>query len=481
MFESINEPQFNSEPETKLATINKTFYDIVRTSGGNNATRMLVLPTLNTNDSQDKCDALYQQIIDLNDKNIIATFHYYSEWVYSANLGKTRFDEDLWGDGNTTAKTSLVASFDRMYNTFTANGIGVICGEYGLLGFDNSDYCNENGEVLKYLEYINYYAKEKGICLMLWDNGQHMNRTSLTWNNESFGNMIEASMKERSSYATDLDYIFVTKENKAKDVSIPLTLNGNTLVSIYNGSKKLVKGTDYTIKDGTAILKGSYISKLIKGSYGVKATLTFKFSAGADWNEYISYVGTPSLGKVKGTTSDTISIPTKFNGDILEKAVSKNSAGTIVSNNTWWNYLQYDSEFTADYNKNTINLLNNYVKLLSDDTYTLTFTFYSGQVLEYKITVKDSKITSSQVSTTTTSKKYTLKLNVNGGKKLSTSSITVTSGDKYGTLPTPTRKGYTFKGWYTKKNGGTKITKSSTVTITKNTTLYAHWSKNSKK
>ena len=45
-----------------------------------------------------------------------------------------------------------------------------------------------------------------------------------------------------------------------------------------------------------------------------------------------------------------------------------------------------------------------------------------------------------------------------------------------GLLPTPTRSGYAFDGWYTAANGGTKITDSTKVT--ENTTVYAHWTKN---
>ena len=45
-----------------------------------------------------------------------------------------------------------------------------------------------------------------------------------------------------------------------------------------------------------------------------------------------------------------------------------------------------------------------------------------------------------------------------------------------GLLPTPTRSGYAFDGWYTAANGGTKITDSTKVTA--NTTVYAHWTKN---
>lgn len=51
----------------------------------------------------------------------------------------------------------------------------------------------------------------------------------------------------------------------------------------------------------------------------------------------------------------------------------------------------------------------------------------------------------------------------------------VTTGKKYGTLAKVERAGYKFKGWYTKKHGGKKITKKSKVKAKKKQTLYAHW------
>jgi uncharacterized repeat protein (TIGR02543 family) len=54
-------------------------------------------------------------------------------------------------------------------------------------------------------------------------------------------------------------------------------------------------------------------------------------------------------------------------------------------------------------------------------------------------------------------------------------SKTVTYASTYGTLPTPTRSGYTFDGWYTAESGGTKIESTTTVSITSNQILYGHW------
>ncbi|MCI8327830.1 MAG: hypothetical protein HFI37_08685 [Lachnospiraceae bacterium] len=73
-------------------------------------------------------------------------------------------------------------------------------------------------------------------------------------------------------------------------------------------------------------------------------------------------------------------------------------------------------------------------------------------------------------------KKYTVKFNANKGS-VKTKSKGVGYGGKYGTLPSPTRKGYSFAGWYTKASGGSKITESSKVKIKKTTTFYAHWKK----
>ncbi len=71
----------------------------------------------------------------------------------------------------------------------------------------------------------------------------------------------------------------------------------------------------------------------------------------------------------------------------------------------------------------------------------------------------------------------TITFNANGGS-VSTSSKSVTYGAAYGTLPTPTRTGFTFDGWYTAANGGLQITNSTIVNLGANQTLYAHWSTN---
>ena len=73
-----------------------------------------------------------------------------------------------------------------------------------------------------------------------------------------------------------------------------------------------------------------------------------------------------------------------------------------------------------------------------------------------------------------TANQYTVSFNARGGSP-TPGDITVTYDAEYGTLPTPTRYGFTFDGWYTGETSGTQVTSSTTVHITDDQTLYAHW------
>lgn len=75
---------------------------------------------------------------------------------------------------------------------------------------------------------------------------------------------------------------------------------------------------------------------------------------------------------------------------------------------------------------------------------------------------------------TDTVKRVRIAFAPNGGR-VSSGSKTVICGKTYGALPAPTRRGYTFAGWYTAKSGGSRIGSSSVVRTTRNQTLYARW------
>ena len=70
---------------------------------------------------------------------------------------------------------------------------------------------------------------------------------------------------------------------------------------------------------------------------------------------------------------------------------------------------------------------------------------------------------------------YTVTFNAAGGAVTPTVKD-VTYNSAYGTLPSPTRTGYSFKGWFTKPlGGGVQVTAGTVLTRAEDHTLYAKW------
>ena len=69
---------------------------------------------------------------------------------------------------------------------------------------------------------------------------------------------------------------------------------------------------------------------------------------------------------------------------------------------------------------------------------------------------------------------YTVTFDANGGA-LSTNTKDVTNGSSFGILPTPTKSGYVFDGWYSDSELTNEITENSVVDLNGNIILYAKW------
>ena len=69
---------------------------------------------------------------------------------------------------------------------------------------------------------------------------------------------------------------------------------------------------------------------------------------------------------------------------------------------------------------------------------------------------------------------YMVYFDNNGGDN-NVKSKQVIYNKEYGLLPNPSKEGYTFTGWYTKKNSGEKINSDTKMSIKSNHYLYAHY------
>lgn len=396
MFESINEPKFdNVDVATQHAFLdefNKSFFHIVRASGGENDVRPLVLPTLNTNNSQEHVDSLASTIADLNDPNLIATVHFYGFWPFSVNIaGFPKLEELTINDINTMV--------NNVTTSFVSKGIPVVIGEFGLLGWDAvpfktplSEGVTEHGEMLKFFEYFTSLCVENKLALMLWDNGGRFDRRTLQWDDPELYNQIMAGLKGRSSTG-ESDLIFIGKDAPAQDTVVPLHLNGNVLTTIKLGNVELMAGTDYVLNGEDLTLKASFLSGLTESAeLGEVAVLKAQFNKGADWNFHVMYNDTPVLQSVVGTT-DNFAIPTAFNGDRLATMEAVYAAGGNAGPHNWTSFKEFARTFKPTYAANEISLTQGFFNEVNDGTVILKFHFWSGAIIEYTITKNGTSIT----------------------------------------------------------------------------------------
>ena len=159
----------SSENITVQQSYNQTFVNAVRATGGNNATRTLVVQTYNTNMQHGL--NFFTLPTDSASNRLIVETHYYDPYDFTLNPnGPCLF----WGapfptqSNCTWAYESYVSDlFSQVRAKWVAHGIPVIIGEYGVatrpnLSLDARQY---------WLQVINQTAADNGIKTFYWDNG----------------------------------------------------------------------------------------------------------------------------------------------------------------------------------------------------------------------------------------------------------------------------------------------------------------------
>ncbi|GGN99228.1 hypothetical protein GCM10010112_92850 [Actinoplanes lobatus] len=391
VFESINEPQFTGTSGDEqnyqvLHELNAAFVDLVRASGGGNATRLLVLPTLYTNADQGRLDALTASFDELDDANLAATVHFYGYWPFSVNIaGGTRYDA--------TVEQDLIGTFDRVKTTFADRGIPVIIGEWALLNWDhNRPGIIERGEFLKFLDAVGYHARTRGLTTMLWDAGQFLNRTELRWRDQGVHDTIRASWTTRSGTASS-DQVYLPRTGTITGRTLTLNLNGLTFQGLRQGSADLVQGVDYTLSGNMLTLTAAALTRLAGNrAYGVNATIEARFSGGVPWPVSIITADPPVQAAATGTTG-SFAVPTQFRGDQLATMEARYADGSNAGPANWTPFKEFWTHFQPDYAAGAILLKPEFFAEVNDGAVTLTFHFWSGTQAAYRITKSGTTVT----------------------------------------------------------------------------------------
>ncbi|MEZ0536511.1 cellulase family glycosylhydrolase [Caldicellulosiruptoraceae bacterium PP1] len=373
MFEVINEPYYDGYSEQEQGAIqnelNNRILKTIRSTGGNNQKRIVVIPALS-------CDsykmAKYFEVP--KDENIILTFHYYSPWNFTANWwGKT-----TWG--NEEDLKNMEKDLKTVYDKFKGK-YPIVIGEYGLFNG------NKPAEWF-YFDTFLKLAHKYGMQTMYWDNGGNYDRKNRVWRDEQTIKIIANSAKNINNSFVDPGILYFEDGKTIKDTTLSFKLNGNKLVNIMNNKYVLKKDKDYVANGSKIILKASYIKTLLNNDeYGVNATLRFKFNKGADYPLDIVKYNKPKVLDEEiyvskdGNNNDT-RIITAFNGTKLTavKLVSENGQNIRDS---WTPYLRGWDDFAVD--NGSITIKKHVLDMIKSDA-VLTFEFFpEGVSLQVKV------------------------------------------------------------------------------------------------
>jgi len=214
IFASANEPAAdNAGQMAVLASYHQTFVNAVRSTGGRNSYRVLVVQGPSTN--IEKTDELMNVLpTDPAKDRMMVEVHYYSPSQFcllmdgDASWGKMFY---YWGTGHHSTiepernatwgeETDVNASFARMKAKYTDKQIPVIMGEYGTYRRGNSkfvpkDLATHNDAVDYWLTYVTKQAIANGLKPFYWDTGGALDRRSNTVLDQRTINAIVAGSK----------------------------------------------------------------------------------------------------------------------------------------------------------------------------------------------------------------------------------------------------------------------------------------------
>lgn len=281
IFETLNEPRVigselewmggSSEEREAVNELNEAALKTIRSTGGNNKERAIMMPTYAASGSVEAVGGYKVS----NDPNTIVSIHAYYPSEFALELGKkTTWDSEK-------DKAAFTNAFMYYYYYFAFQGKPVVLGEFG---------CIAKGNLPSRVAYIKDYVEEAtkyGIPCILWDNGDIVDngeysfgifdRRNLTWSYPEIKNAaIDTYYRVFREMKAD-----VIKSSKDLELNVNKTEweNGYKLsFDIKNTSSNEAKGWSLKIKKGVLnIVKQWNVNVTYEGDYIiVKPNLGFE-------------------------------------------------------------------------------------------------------------------------------------------------------------------------------------------------------------
>jgi hypothetical protein len=198
MFASANEPNADDAAEVEILTsYHQTFVNAVRSTGGRNSHRVLIVQGPNTSATL-TYDFMKTLPKDPTVNRLMVEVHNYTPSLFcfigeDQSWGRMIY---YWGNGNHSTiepdrnatfgeESEIISDYNKMKTAFVDKGIPVIMGEYGAYRRNGSN--NVPLDLVKHEASVDYWttfttkeALARGIKPFWWDTGGALDRTNNT-------------------------------------------------------------------------------------------------------------------------------------------------------------------------------------------------------------------------------------------------------------------------------------------------------------
>lgn len=179
--------------------INQTFVDTIRSTGGNNKDRFLLIAGYNT-DIVHTCDDRFVMPTDTAKNKLLISVHYYTPWGYCGNESLSS-----WGTvSNYAEQNDLLAQMTK----FTEQGYGVVIGEY-MVALNSEGKVKDNA-IDFFTNFLNN-CDMYGYAPVLWDCSTLFIRRDLGIFDEEVANFFKSRSFAAQSSMTEEEIISAAK------------------------------------------------------------------------------------------------------------------------------------------------------------------------------------------------------------------------------------------------------------------------------
>ena len=259
----------------KTNEINQTFVDLIRSTGGNNEQRFLLIAGYNT-DITMTCDDKFKMPTDTAKDKLLLSVHYYTPWDYCGTDGV-----NSWGSVKDYEEQNELM---KKLSKFTEAGYGVVIGEYAVLTNSSEPKNDADKFYTNFLANCDLY----NFCPMLWDCNNLYQRRDCDMPNADMKNLfLEKSYAKQKDMSDDdikknaqkiIDDAYAAAQGQLTDSGVLMPDDNKAIAWIMYQSNDYSKtysvGDEYDPTSATAGLEATNAEITGSGEYTVKLDFT---------------------------------------------------------------------------------------------------------------------------------------------------------------------------------------------------------------